>query len=273
MNKEVNKVVILAGGYGTRMYPFTKVVPKELLPIGNVPCIQHVINECYYAKIREVIIVINNSKGILVDYFNRDKEKNTIYDEINSSMDIKFVLQSKKRGTAAAIYDCKDMLDNEPFGVIFPDELFLDNMSAIGQLKKSYEKVKAPIIGMKKIKKEDCHKYGIVDFDKDFTLKKIIEKPAKNEIISQYINCGRMILNSDIFALFDKLQPVNNEYFLPHLINKMISKKIICEVIDGNRYDTGNVNDYFKAVVDFAYNLPELNQYIKSKIIKNDGDI
>ena len=275
----VKKAVILAGGNGTRMLPFTKAVPKELLPIGSVPCIQLLIEECYFAGIKEFYIVINKNKSSLISFFDKNNkskiynEKYLLWEKILKEIKVEFIIQGEKLGTAGALSVVEKYITDEPFFVLFPDEVTLSTEnSVIEQMLSVYSIKKRTLIAIKSIPKKECYKYGVLDLhkiqNKIFSLNKIIEKPSINtKLPSNYISTGRFIFHQNIFSEIKNILQKGNEYLITDAINNLaITSDILCYEYDGIRCDLGNEDDYMLTNIIFSMQKPTLKRRIKDLI-------
>ena len=289
--KKITKAIIPAAGLGTRLLPVTKSTPKELLPIINIPIIQHIVNEAINSKIKQIIIVISKNKEAIVNYFSKNKElentllkkhKNALHKLVTDAYpkcDIKFVYQPKQIGLANAIYCAKKYINNEPFAVLLGDDIVINkNKPALQQCIDAYYKVKSTIVGVKKVPITSVNKYGIVaPINKSITKSKLfsiidlVEKPSIKQAPSQFAILGRYIFNYDIFDMIEKTSfDEAHEIQITNSMKLLIQnkKKIYAYIFDGNRYDTGNKLDYVKTIIDFALHDQEISKQIKQFIIK-----
>jgi len=211
---KVKKAVIPAAGYGTRLLPASKAIPKEMIPIVDRPTIQYVIEEAIEAGIEEVLIITSKNKQEIEDHFDRDlelemvlkeKEKYDIkkeVDRISNMIDIHYVRQKEQKGLGHAISCAETFVGNDPFAVILGDDLVVSKKPAIGQLMEVYEKKEAPILGVQDVPEKDVDKYGIVKYKekqgKSYLLEDMIEKPAVEEAPSNLAILGRYVITPDI---------------------------------------------------------------------------
>ena len=281
---KIKKAVILAGGYGTRMLPATKTVFKELLPIINIPAIQFAINECVLSGINEICIVLGENKYSIINYLECNTLLKTLMDnknlpieyykiaQINTQANFTYFLQGQNRGTAQAIYKCKSFTGDEPFCVLFPDEIIFSEKPVIQQLISAYYRTSRTILGCSEISINDCNKYGMIKYNKNngnfYEIDKIIEKP-QNSTPSLLATCGRFIFEQNIYEYIKDLNKVNNEYRLPDAINKLAKNSTVYAYkFDGERFDIGNKMDYAKTIIKYTLNDKEISDSIKKYIME-----
>lgn len=286
--KNIKKVVITAGGLGTRLLPFTKSIAKEMLPIINKPNIEYLLKEAKESGIKEAIFIVNEKKPEIRKYFKKDKEllkflkennKNNeieIVNEIGFGLKIKFVYQQKPLGLANAIYCAKKEIKKDDFALILGDDLLFSKTPVLSQLIEQYNKYHESIIGLQKIDINDSSKYGIVGFSKKlnsktFLLDKMKEKPKTNEAYSNLAIVGRYIFKNEIFDYIEKTKiGFNNEYQLTDSMILMLNdnKKMYGYLFDAIRFDTGNKLGYSKAFIYYALHDKEIGNDIKDYLKK-----
>lgn len=258
MNK-ITTAIIPVAGKGIRMAPITKVVPKTMLPINNIPAIQYIIEEAYSEGIKNFIIILNKNQQIIIDYFNKNNIEEQIleYKRLNSlinNITITYIYQESLLGLADAIYYAKNFIkDNECFSVLLGDDIFYSKKRTygIGSLIKKYKKHPACYIGVKSVKRRETKKYGMAKVEKR-NLIDIIEKPLVNPP-SNKACVGRYILDSKIFTFIEELKRNSNEIILFTDVLKMYInvQPIYISNIVGNRYDIGCLKDYIKANIKY----------------------
>ncbi|MFW5787590.1 MAG: UTP--glucose-1-phosphate uridylyltransferase, partial [Halanaerobiales bacterium] len=175
---KVKKAVIPAAGYGTRLLPASKSIPKEMIPIVDRPTIQYVVEEALEAGIEEILIITSKNKQEIENYFDRDMELDTILvekgkmklkkeiDRISNMVDLHYVRQKKQKGLGHAVACAETFVGNDPFAVLLGDDVVISDKPVIGQLAEEFEKKEAPILGVQDVSDEDVHKYGIVKYSK-----------------------------------------------------------------------------------------------------------
>ena len=283
---KVKKAVIPAAGYGTRLLPASKAIPKEMIPIVDRPTIQYVIEEAIEAGIEEVLIITSKNKQEIEDHFDRDlelemvlkeKEKYDIkkeVDRISNMIDIHYVRQKEQKGLGHAISCAETFVGDDPFAVILGDDLVVSQKPAIGQLMEVYENKEAPILGVQDVPEKNVNKYGIVKYKekqgKSYLLEDMIEKPTIKEAPSNLAILGRYVITPDIFPIIENTdRGKGGEIQLTDAL-KTLSKKrdVYAHNFTGERYDVGNKMGFLRATVEFALNreefATEFEEYLKN---------
>ncbi|MGM0438120.1 MAG: UTP--glucose-1-phosphate uridylyltransferase GalU [Bacillota bacterium] len=283
---QVKKAVIPAAGYGTRLLPASKAIPKEMLPIVDRPTIQYVIEEAIEAGIEELLIITSKDKQEIEDHFDRnlelemileEKEKYAIkkeVDRISNMIDIHYIRQKEQKGLGHAISCAETFVGDDPFAVILGDDLVVSQKPAIGQLMEVYEKKEAPILGVQDVPEKNVNKYGIVKYKekegKSYLLDDMIEKPAIDKAPSNLAILGRYVITPDIFPIIENTPPgKGGEIQLTDALKTLGEKrKVYAHNFSGKRYDVGNKMGFLKATVEFALNreefADEFEDYLKN---------
>ena len=172
---KVNKAVIPAAGLGTRFFPITKSVPKELLPILDKPALHYVVNEALEAGITEIIIVTSPGKTALADYFNPDSDfqyhlemngdESLIFEmkRLSSMADIRFVTQDKPLGLGHAVLVAKSLVGHEPFAIMLPDDIVRNDTGVLSQMLNTGEELSGGVLAVEQVLWEEVGKYGVID--------------------------------------------------------------------------------------------------------------
>ncbi|MBZ4643092.1 MAG: UTP--glucose-phosphate uridylyltransferase [Deferribacteres bacterium] len=274
----IKKAIIPAAGFGTRMLPYTKAVPKEMITLVDRPAIDYAIDEAVSAGIEEIILVTSKSKNLIEDYYDRYFElenaleksgKKDALEEIvglAGKCRIVSVRQKEQLGLGHAVYCAADLVGDEPFAVILPDDLFLATKPVLAQLKDAYEKNNGPVLAINEVPIEDTSKYGVVDIERDlggslFKLKSMVEKPKKNPP-SNFAIVGRYILTRDILdELYKTSRGALGEIQLTDAINAVAKRKEVYGLAyEGRRFDCGSKIGYLEAVVNFTMQREDLRQ-------------
>ncbi len=280
--KQVTKAIIPAAGYGTRFLPATKAMPKEMLPIVDVPSIQYIVEECALSGITDVCIILGRNKNNIADHFDRNVEveyaliksgklsdiekMNKLSDKVN----IVYVRQKEMRGTGKAIELCKSFVGNDPFAVLFGDDVMYNPENPVtAQLIKAYEQTGATIVGVQEQPREECPKYGVVVPGKvkgRYTeILGFKEKPKLEELPSQLTSLGRFVLTPDIFEYIKETPAApNGEVYLPTAIELMAKDMaVFAYSFEGRRYDIGDKLGYIIANIEYALRNGEINSGLK----------
>lgn len=251
--KLINKAVILCGGKGTRMMPYTKSQPKEMLPVQTTPLLQKIVEQVSEAGIKEIFIVISDGKECIVNHFN----------DLIPDVKISYGKQTKMEGTGPATLIARDFIGNQPFLLIFPDELML-GQNPYKALIDDFNKHHTTVLSSYKIPLEDAHKYGIIIPKKGNEIKGIIEKPKDNPP-SNYASLGTYILTPDVLDLIKEHNPDGSEICIVDAINKL--SKLRHVELTGKRFDLGSPLGFAKANAYVALqNLPDFKTWIKEQL-------
>lgn len=281
---KVRKAVIPAAGFGTRMLPASKSVPKEMLPIYDKPTLHHIVKEVVDSGITDILIIISKDKGSIEDYFDvnfeleyelnkKSSEISREIHELSKMANIYTIRQKKKNGLGDAIKYAESFVGDEPFAILLGDDIIYntsDELPCIKQMADIYEKEEAPVLGVQKVSWDDVDKYGIVNgvktSDRITEVESLVEKPSREEATTNLAILGRYIVTPDIFPILHETKPgKNNEIQLTDALNKLAEKrKMIAYDFIGKRYDVGNKLGFVKATVDFALN----DEKIKDELLK-----
>ncbi|BED91963.1 MAG: UTP--glucose-1-phosphate uridylyltransferase GalU [Candidatus Improbicoccus pseudotrichonymphae] len=258
MARKITKAVIPAAGFGTRMLPASKVLPKEMFPIVNKPAIHYIVDEIVLSGITDILIITSRGKKIIEDYFDRTPElenyleKRGQYEElktikeISEMANIHFLRQREIKGLGHAVGCAKSFVKNEEaFVVVYPDDLIMSKIPACKTLMEIYEEFSLSTVGIQKVPLEEISKYGSVNIEKIrgniFRCDNMIEKPSPDQVLSPYAIFGRCVLQPEIFDVIDNILPgAGNEIQLTDAM-KVIAQKngMIAVNFDDIRFDLG----------------------------------
>ena len=268
--QKIKKVVIAAAGLGTRFLPITKTIPKEMLPVVDKPCIQYIVEEAIQSGIKEIIIVTGKNKRAMEDYFDSSFElyynlrKNKKFKELRELEQLEkmakffYVRQLHPRGDGHAILCAKEIVDDEPFAVLFGDDFFDSKVPALKQLINEYEHYNAPVVALQKVPKEETNKYGIIAgkkiSERTFEINHFVEKPKVEEAPSDMAIVGKYIVTPELMRTLATIKTAKKtELKLINAMYEYVKNKPIYGIdIEGERFDTGDKLGYLKAVVHFA---------------------
>ena len=271
---KIRKLVIPVAGMGTRFLPVTKSLPKEMLPLVDVPTIEVLLEEAKNAGIEEVIFVTSERKKVILKHFEKDAELENKLEKdgkikllekvrnIDKKIKISSVLQDKPLGSGHAILQAKELVGNEAFAVMYGDDL-IKGGCALKELIEVYEKYDANVIGVQEVPYELTYKYGIVSLSNKDTLKinGLVEKPKVNPP-SNLAGLGRYILKPEIFEVLENLSTgVNGEYQLTDAMAILMEKEdfYACK-FTGTYYDIGSQLGYVKANIMYALDRENLRE-------------
>lgn len=269
--KKVTKALFPVAGMGTRLLPATKAVPKELLPVYDTPILELLVEECVSAGIEEIIIVTSREKPAIAQHFDQfpfleqildQKNKTAIKDKVTRFKDIKFsfVSQGEAKGDGHAILCAEHLFDeDEPFLVIFGDELHFGNPSSVHQLLESFDENQKSVIGVRKVPIKNISAYGVVnpvsEVNSDtFEISGVVEKPAPEDAPSPYAVIGKYICTGDIWdALKSGGKSEGGEQRLADGLDQLLkNNKAFARTIHGERFDTGNKDGLLMANIFYA---------------------
>lgn len=277
------KGIIIAAGYGSRFFPVTKTVPKEMLPLYNLPSIHFAIVELIEAGIKDIIIVTSRRKKVLDDYFDIEFELETFFrgtdkEKLISPYDVNicFIRQKKMKGVGNAILEASSFIGEEPFILLYPDDIVISNPSLSKKLVDAYVSTGKNILSLLDKSGEDVSRFGVVKMVKKgeyFDVESIIEKPKKSEIPSNYITIGRYLFTGELIKLLKeewmKFEGAGEFYHISS-INKLCSegKVIGIEVKREEFFDTGTPVEYSKSFIRFLIEHSEVKEDVKNWLIE-----
>ncbi len=288
--KRVKKAVIPAAGFGTRFLPATKAIPKEMLPIVDIPTIQYIVEEAVSAGIEEICLVTNSYKQSIENHFDRsfeleeklrasnDLEHLRMVEDITDMVNIVSVRQKNPKGLGHAILCARDFIGDEPFAVLLGDDIVVNpRRGAIRQLMDVYEQTGSSVVGVQSVALENVNKYGIIDpadmiNEKLMKVSTFVEKPAIDQAPSQLAILGRYILTPEIFEKLEtQRMGKGHEIQLTDAIDRLAKDEdVYAYEFEGNRYDVGDRKGFLQAQVEFALNRDDTRQSME-EIIANLG--
>lgn len=283
---KVKKAIIPAAGLGTRVLPASKSVPKEMLNIVDKPAIQYIVEEAVAAGIEDILIITNRGKGAIEDHFDHSFEleaglkgvasKEKLYEDVKAVANlanIYFIRQKETKGLAHALLCGKSFVGNEPFAVLYGDDVIISEDPVTAQLARCYEKYGKGVVGVNEVPEELIKLYCTLDVapvegeDKVMSCSKIIEKPTDDQILSLYAILGRLVMPPETFELIEKglaATPEGKEFYLTEVFTELgQAGKLLAYDFDGKRYDMGNKLGIMKANVEIALNHDEIGDGFK----------
>ncbi len=271
--KKIKKAVIPIGGMGTRFLPITKSVPKEMLPIIDKPIIHYIIEEAVNSGIEEILLITSSYKKVVEDYFDNNYELESrleqseklnqlnVLEKISNMAKIYYIRQGEPLGTGHAILKAKEFVGDEPFAILFGDNVIKGDIPALKQLIDVYEKYDCNVIGVQDVPKDKIDQYGIIEYENNNSLKiqRMIEKPLVGSVESSSASLGRYILKPEIFSKLENIQLKNGEYYLTDGMELLMNEQdfYACR-FEGVCYDTGNQEGYLKVNIAYAFDNKEL---------------
>ncbi len=256
---KVRKAIIPAAGMGTRVLPASKAVPKEMLNIVDKPAIQYIVEEAFASGIEEVLIITNRNKGAIEDHFDHSCEleaklsesesKQSILDDVlacSNFGNIYFLRQKETKGLGHAVLCAKNFIGNEPFAVLYGDDVIISEKPVTKQLCDAYEKYGKGIVGVKEVSDENITKYCSLKTEhlenNCYNCVDMIEKPKPEEIMGNFSILGRTVLPPEIFDILEKTPAgAGNELQLTDAMKVLAQAEgMIAVDYEGKRYDMGN---------------------------------
>ncbi len=284
--KKIRKCVIPVAGMGTRFLPATKATPKEMLPIIDKPTIQYIIEEAVASGIEEILLITSPYKNSVIDHFDKSYElesrlaksgkmdKLELIENISNLAKFTFIRQGEPNGSGHAIRLAKSFVGDEPFAVMYGDDIIKSDVPVLKQLIDIYEEKDCNVIGVQEVDHSLVYKYGIVEYEnEEGKIKRLIEKPSLDEAPSNDAGLGRYIVKPEIFDELDHLERgAGNEYqFSDAMLALMQKQDFYACKFDGKYFDIGNQLGYLKANVDFALDRDDVKdefyKYLEEKVL------
>jgi UTP--glucose-1-phosphate uridylyltransferase len=264
----VRVAVVPAAGMGTRFLPATKAVPKELLPIGDTPMLQLIIDEALGAGIDHVVVVSSKAKPGIEAYFDHSPEVIEALEaqqrfdiaervrSIGSDWRVTVVHQDRPRGLGHAVGCAREAVGDQPFAVLLPDEL-MGSSSLLAHMNGVCLSSGGSVVALKQVPRAAVGAYGVidprspVDADGVVAIKGMVEKPDPADAPSDLIIIGRYVLTPDVFDEIERLPPGRGgEIQLTDALRAQATRSPFHGVLsDVDRYDTGTPLGYLQAAV------------------------
>jgi len=285
--KKVRKVIFPAAGFGTRFLPATKVIPKEMLAVVDKPIIQYGVEEALAAGCDQLIVITAHGKSAIEDHFDISHELETALEKrgktellelsrgISNMVQISYVRQKEAKGLGHAVLMAKDLVDDEPFAVILPDDVIDAPVPCLKQMIDVFENLQCSILATEVIDGPAISSYGVLDGDplpenpRIIDVRGMVEKPTMADAPSKNTIIGRYILTPRIFDLLENLTPgAGGELQLTDGIKGLLkTEKVFGYRFEGTRYDAGDKLGMLMATVDFALKRkdlgPAFREYLK----------
>lgn len=273
--------VFPCAGFGTRFFPATKVIPKEMLPLVDKPILQYGIEEARDSGMDKLVIITSKGKESILDHFDRssglerqlrEKGRNDLLTEVESTgkmVDLISIRQKDALGLGHAVLMAKDAVVNEPFSVLLPDDVILADEPCLLQMRRVFEETGRPVVALMEVPASETSRYGIVAGEmqgkRRFKITDMVEKP-KIKPPSHYAIIGRYILPPDIFPLLQKTERgADGEIQLTDALRELVRQgDFYGYVFEGRRYDAGEKLGYLKATVDYALKRPDLGNEFRA---------
>lgn len=280
---KIRKAIIPAAGMGTRVLPASKAVPKEMLNIVDKPAIQYIVEEAFNSGIEEVLIITNRGKGAIEDHFDHafeleaqlegNESKADILDSVKACSqfgNIYFIRQKETGGLGHAVLCAKNFVGNEPFAVLYGDDVIISKEPVTKQLIDAYDKYGKGVVGVKRVEGDAIMKYCSLDVEhiegNHYNCTDMIEKPSKDEIMSNFSILGRVVMPPEIFDILESTPlGAGNELQLTDAMRQLSKDKgVIAVDYEGTRYDMGNKFGILQANIEVGLEHPEVKDELKA---------
>lgn len=282
---KIRKAIIPAAGLGTRVLPASKSIPKEMLNIVDKPAIQYIVEEAFASGIEDVLIITNRGKEAIENHFDHSYEledklsqnpakKNLLESVRNCSQlgNVYFLRQKETAGLGHAVLCAKNFIGDEPFAILYGDDVMVSDVPVTKQLIDAYEKYGKGAVGVKEVPSEDVSKYCSLAVEhlegNCYNCNDMIEKPKKEEIMSNFSILGRVVMPAKIFDILENTpKGVGGELQLTDAMKTLAQQDGVTAVdYIGNRYDMGNKLGIMKANIEVGLNHKEIGQDLKEYI-------
>ena len=288
MKSKVRKAVFPAAGFGTRFLPATKAIPKEMLAVVDKPIIQYGVEEALAAGCDQIIIITARGKSSIEDHFDISyeleatlekrgkKELLEVSRKVSNMAQISYVRQKEAKGLGHAVLMAKELVGNEPFAVILPDDVIDAQVPCLKQMIDVFDQVQGSVLATQVVEGPGISAYGVLDGSptpgnpRIIEAKGMVEKPKPEDAPSKNAIIGRYVLTPAIFDLLEKIEPgAGGELQLTDAIKGLLkTEKVYGYSFEGIRHDAGDKLGMLKATVDFALKHPDLGpqfrEYLKS---------
>jgi len=285
--RPLKKIIFPAAGMGTRFLPATKANPKEMLTIVDKPLIQYAVEEAAEAGMDQVIIITGRGKRAIEDHFDasiplendlQKKGKMDLFEKVqavSSLAEIAYVRQKQALGLGHAVLCADNWVHDEPFGVSLADELIVNDVPAMQQLRAVYNRVGCSVIGLLRVSDDQTHKYGIVECENDdgglIRIVATIEKPESGTAPSNLTMVGRYIFTPALMRLLKDVAPGNGgEIQLTDAISLLLKEeKVYGVLLDGQRFDAGTPDGFLRANISLGLQNPVYGEGLRKAIVSH----
>ncbi|HEX6772201.1 MAG TPA: UTP--glucose-1-phosphate uridylyltransferase GalU [Acidobacteriaceae bacterium] len=286
MTKKIHKAVFPAAGFGTRFLPATKAIPKEMLSLVDKPLIQYGVEEALAAGIDEIIIITSRGKSAIEDHFDMSPELETSLEargktelleltrRVSNMVLVSSVRQKEPLGLGHAVLQARDLVGDEPFAVILPDDVIDADTPCLKQMVDVFHQVESSILATQIVEGPAISSYGVLDSDpvKDnprlHAVKGLVEKPKPADAPSKNAIIGRYILTPRVFEILEHVpKGAGGEIQLTDGIKGLLdSEKVFGYTFEGTRYDAGDKLGMLQATVDLALKRPDLGPGLREHL-------
>ena len=282
----IKKAVLPVAGLGTRFLPASKAIPKEMLSIIDKPLIQYAVEEAINIGVDEIIFITSPEKYSIKKHFDKNKKFENILKisgkhemierlnpEIFSGIKFHYIDQKEQNGLGHAILQAEEVVGDNSFAVLLPDDLFFSEEPCLDQLLNSYQETNSSVIAVNKVSKEDLHKYGVISpgaiKNRSIQIKDIVEKPSIDDAPSDIAVCGRYIFKPTIFKFlkttkFDKYGEIQLTDAIKALLKE---EEVYARMYEGEKYDCGSKKGFVHATIALALKDKSISKDIEKIIL------
>ncbi|MER5549836.1 sugar phosphate nucleotidyltransferase [Streptomyces sp. NPDC002589] len=302
MPPTIRRAVIPAAGLGSRLLPLTKATPKEMLPVGDKPVIEHTVRELVASGITDITIVVSGGKSLIQDHFRpspglvaqlRADGKSGYADAVEEVADlartghITYLDQHGPYGNGTPVLNAARAFGDEPVLVLWPDDVFVAEVPRAQQLIRAYMKTACPVLALLPMNRADSQRYGVPIVQEDMgggmlRITGLVEKPKPADAPSQYAAIGGYVITPDIvdelrerthrwYEARDRGEPVGEVYLTDAINAHAANHAVYGQVIQGTWYDTGNPADYLVAQMAHALAHPEYGPVLRDLVHRLDS--
>ena len=297
MTQAIRRAVIPAAGIGSRLLPLTKAIPKEMLPVGDRPVIEHTVRELVASGITDITIVVSGGKDLIQQHFrpnpalvdqlhaeNKHSYAKAVEEiaELASAGHITYLDQHGPYGNGTPVLNASRGAGDEPMLVLWPDDVFVARTPRAQQLIAAYETTGCPVLALMPIARADSRRYGVPEVKEDLgdglvRISGLLEKPEPESAPSEFAAIGGYVVTPAIVEEIQVLterweQHRTGEIYLTDAINAYAATRAVYgQVIAGRWYDTGNPTDYLVAQFASALAHPEYGPVLRALANGDDG--
>jgi UTP--glucose-1-phosphate uridylyltransferase len=285
--KKVRKAVFPAAGLGTRFLPATKSIPKEMLPLVDKPLIQYGVEEALAAGIDEIIIITSRGKSAIEDHFDisfeleqnlESRGKTQLLEltrSVSNMVQVAYVRQKQALGLGHAVLQARDLVGDEPFAVILPDDIIDATVPCLKQMTDVFDETQSSILATQVVEGPAISSYGVLESEpvkgnpRLQEVRGLVEKPKFEDAPSKNAVIGRYVLTPTVFDLLERIpKGAGGELQLTDGIKGLLEfEKVYGYTFEGRRYDAGDKAGMLQATVDFALKRsdvgPALREHLK----------
>lgn len=285
---DITKVIIPAAGTGERFFPYSKSVPREMLPVGRKPALQHIVEEALASELANIILISSPQRAMLLNHFDPDyleralkesvnPEQLTALKKLSTTAHFTMIPQPDPLGTAHAIWLARHCIGKEYFGVAFPDDLIFGKIPALSQIARIARQEKATVIAVQEVPADSISSYGVIGIKKTITpnlfqVASLVEKPHQKDAPSSLAIVGRYIISSKIIPIIDSMMAYDEQQIsltdaLTNLLHN--NERIFAYKVQGTRHDIGTQAGWVKAVVGTSFHDPEVAPALRAYLAES----